>query len=248
MVAKTGIDVSTHQGEINWSKVKPNVDFAMLRAGWSWYEGGMNVDNRFVANAIGVTANDIPWGVYIYAYDKSVSAAVIGATALCDMLDKGKYKLSYPVAYDFEDPQYFSTSMKEKNTEICNAFLSVIKNRGYCPVLYTFSSFAMSYLNMDKLKEYDFWVADYTGKVTYKGDYTMWQYSAKGKIDGISTDVDMDTCYKDYPAIILGTGGSTTESKVGITKDQKTQLESALGALQGNIDSLREIIGGIATI
>lgn len=243
MGTRNGIDVSWAQGNIDWSKVK--TDFAMVRAGWSWYNGGMNIDKQFFDNASGATAANIPWGVYMYAYDKSVSAAIVAATVLCDTLDKGNYKLSYPVAYDFEDPQYFSTAMKESNTEICNAFLSVIKNRGYYPALYTFSSFATSYLNMDKLKEYDFWVADYTGKVTYKGDYTMWQYSSNGKVDGISTDVDMDVCHKDYPTII---SNMKSDNRVGITKDKKDQLNVALDMLQANVNVVRNLIDGIDAI
>lgn len=234
---KTGIDVSSHQGTINWNKVK--TDFAILRAGWSWYEGGMNVDKQFVANADGATKNNIPWGVYMYAYDKSVSAAITAANMLCDMLDKGKYDLQYPVAYDFEDNQYLNAGDRIKHTEICNAFLSVIKDRGYYPILYTYTNFAKAYLNMDNLSEYDFWVADYTGNVGWSKEYGMWQYSPSGKVSGISTVVDMNYAYKDYPAIIKA---MKNEPASGLTKNQKEELYNMLGAAEKNLADIRNYI------
>ncbi len=234
---KTGIDVSGHQGVIDWSKVV--TDFVMIRAGWSWYEGGMNIDKMFENNAKGVKENNLPWGVYLYAYDKSVSAAIIAANMLCDMLDKGKYNLSYPVAYDFEDGQYFKTG-KELNTEICNAFLSVIKNRGYYPILYTYTNFAKNYLDMDRLKEYDFWVADYTGKVGWNDEYAIWQVSNKGKINGISTNVDINYAYKDYPRIIqeMKNGGILS----GISKNDKEKLLAMVGETESKLSEIREYI------
>lgn len=234
---KTGIDVSAHNGTINWKIVK--TDFAILRAGWSWYEGGMNVDKQFVTNASGISGANIPWGVYIYAYDKSVSAAITAANTLCDMLDKGKYELSYPVVYDFEDKQYFNTS-KELNTTICKTFLSVIKKRGYYPVIYTYTNFAKAYLNMDDLAEYDFWVADYTGKVGWNGKYSIWQYTANGKVDGISTNVDMNHSYKDYPTIIHEMKVNNTTSS--ISKSHREKLLSLLDIVENGISMLRDYI------
>lgn len=237
---KTGIDVSGYQGVIDWSKVV--TDFVMIRAGWSWYEGGMNIDKMFENNTKGVIANNLPWGVYLYAYDKSVSAAITAATMLCDMLDKGKYDLSYPVAYDFEDTQYLKTG-KEINTEICNAFLSVVKNRGYYPMLYTYTNFAKSYLNMDRLKEYDFWVADYTGKVGWNDEYAIWQVGNNGKISGISTDVDINYAYKDYPKIIqeMKNGGVLS----GISKNDKDKLLAMVDETESKLSEIREYIDNL---
>lgn len=226
---KYGIDVSSHQGKIDWGKVKK--DFAILRAGWSWYQGGMNIDTRFLENAAGVQAAGIPWGVYLYAYDKTPAAARIAANRLADLLDD--YKLDYPVAYDFEDNQYLAMD-KASNTAVCKAFLDTIRARGYYPILYTYTSFAKSYLEMDKLSEYDLWVADYTGKVGWSGAYTIWQHSAKGRTDGISTDVDLNTAYKDYPKIIreAGLNGYSRPENDGA---RIAELEAEISALKNKI-------------
>ncbi len=205
MIKKAGIDVSAHQGAINWAKVKQ--DFAILRAGWSWYEGGMNIDQRFRENVTGTQAAGIPWGVYLYAYDKTPTAAVKSADRLADLLDK--YQIPYPVAYDFEDGQYVAGDRRETNTAICAAFLKRLQERGYYAILYTYTNFARSYIDMALLAAYDLWIADYTGKVGWTGPYGMWQHSAKGRLEAIGggkVDVDLNIAYKDYPAIIRGAG------------------------------------------
>ena len=200
-VIKNGIDVSTHQGAIEWNRVE--TDFAIIRAGWSWYEGGMDIDKRFYENVSGAETNSIPFGVYLYAYDKTPESAKISARKLYDLI-KG-YKLQYPVIYDFEDQQYLSNS-KNSNTAICKAFLSELESFGYYAMLYTYTNFADNYLNMDELANYDFWVADYRGSVGYTGNYGIWQYSSKGEVAGINTPVDLNISYKDYPSIIKNAG------------------------------------------
>ena len=89
-------------------------------------------------------------------------------------------------------------------TKICDAFLKVIENAGYTPMIYADKYFATSNLDMSKLSSYDFWLAHYTGATQdnpflkpsdYKGKYKMWQYTSKGIVDGISTSVDMNIWY-----------------------------------------------------
>lgn len=226
---RNGIDVSAHQGLIRWNEVC--ADFAILRAGWSWYEGGMNIDQRFLENVSGVQDEGVPWGVYLYAYDKSPAAARISANRLADLLDK--YQIPYPVAYDFEDKQYLQMS-KGDNTAICKAFLDTLQGRGYYAMLYTYTSFAKGYLRMEELAGYDFWVADYTGKVGWPGTYGMWQYSGSGEAQGITGKVDLNTAYKDYPAIIQATGlngyGKSQDDSARVR-----ELEAEVTALRGKI-------------
>lgn len=242
---KYGIDVSSHNGNIIWSKVK--TDFAILRAGWSWYEGGMNIDVKFLDNAKGVEQAGIPWGVYIYAYDKSTSAALVAANRLADLLDT--YQLQYPVWYDIEDTQYTKMT-KATNTAIAKAFMKTMQARGYYAGLYSYTNFANGYLNMNELTEYDFWVADYRASVGYKGSYGMWQNSAKGKIDGISTVVDTNICYKDYPKIIKDAGlngftpgGSNDNSElIAELKSERDALKVQVKELQDKLDAIKNIV------
>ena len=199
---KTGIDVSSHQGAIDWGRVK--TDFAILRAGWSWYEGGMDIDKQFFANVNGVEEAGIPWGVYLYAYDQTPAAARVAARKLADLL--AGHKLAYPVAYDFEDNQYLKYT-REANTACCKAFLEEMEAQGYYVSLYTYANFAKANLNMEELSRWDFWVAAYQDPLTaWTGPYGMWQYSSTGRVEGIQTNVDLNRTDKDYPAIIRGAG------------------------------------------
>ena len=232
-MTKNGIDVSQHQGVIDWGTVK--TDFVMLRAGWSWYAGGMDVDKQFYTNAAGAEKAGIPWGVYLYAYDKTPEAARTSARELARLL--GGRRLSYPVAYDFEDKQYLQNS-REKNTAITKAFLEEMESLGFYAMLYTYTNFAGGYLNMKDLRQYDFWVADYRAQLGYQGAFGMWQYSSSGRVDGIATVVDLNRAYKDYPAIIRGAGlnGFGEEAESGADPGSG---EQAAGS-QEDLEALRE--------
>mgnify|MGYP000813610666 FL=1 len=162
-----------------------------------------------MSNAIAAGLNV---GVYVYSYAKTVDAAKVCAQ---EVLKKIKpYKLTMPVAFDYEDGNTYASLGKVTNTSICKAFLEAIQNAGYYSMLYTYTSFANAYLNMSELSSFDTWIADYRGYVGYKGPYGIWQYSSKGTVPGISGNVDMNIAYKDYPALINGgsTGGGDVEN------------------------------------
>lgn len=241
---KTGIDVSIHQGTVDWGKV--TAEFVILRAGLSWYEGGMDTDKNFLVNAAGVQGAGIPWGAYLYAYDKTPAAAVVSANKLADLLNR--YKIPYPVAYDFEDKQYLSTG-KAANTAICKAFLETLQGRGYYAMLYTYTNFANGYLNMAELSAYDLWIADYTGKVGWTGPYGIWQYSDRGAAPGITGPVDLDRAYKDYPSIIQG-AGLNGYGKTGEAPDQpdRADLLAENQALREQVDAAQKKLTDIQKI
>lgn len=244
-----GIDISSHNGNINWNKVTS--DFVIIRAGWSWYAGGMNIDVKFLDNIKGAEEVGIPWGVYLYAYDKSTSAAIIAANRLADLLDA--YQIEYPIWYDIEDAQYTKMT-KATNTAIVKAFLKTIQSRGYYAGLYTYTNFANGYLNMNELTEYDFWVADYTGKVGYKGSYGMWQNSGSGSAPGVPTKVDTNICYKDYPSIIKNAMLNGFDSfieedtndlliaQIDALKKERDELKTTVKQLEEKIESVKTIL------
>lgn len=238
---KNGIDISSHQGDVNWGQV--TAEFVIIRAGWSWYEGGMNIDKQFLANVAGAEGAGIPWGVYLYAYDKTPAAAKIAANRLADLLDK--YRIPYPVAYDFEDNQYLAMG-KAANTAICKAFLETLQCRGYYAMLYTYTNFAKSYLDMERLSDYDFWVADYTGKVGWPGEYGIWQYSGSGTAPGISTAVDLDRGYKDYPSIIRSAGlngyGKAENADCAALLEENKALRQQAEEAQKKLADIRKIV------
>ena len=231
---KTGIDISSHQGAVNWGKVV--ADFAILRAGWSWYDGGMNIDKRFLQNVAGAREVGVPWGAYLYAYDRTPAAARVSAERLADLLDQ--FQLPYPVAYDFEDTQYLGTG-RESNTAICKAFLETLQGRGYYVMLYTYTNFAKGYLDMARLAAYDLWIADYTGQVGWPGEYGIWQYSGSGRAPGVAGQVDLDRAYRDYPAIIRA-AGTPIAAPSGNTsgKPSPTTAQHMLDDMEGKIDAV----------
>ena len=249
---KRGIDVSSHQGAIDWGAVK--TDFAILRAGWSWYQGGMTQDQRFLENVKGVREAGIPWGTYLYAYDKTPEAARTSARKLGALLSG--YQMEYPVAYDFEDPQY-QQNTPEQNTAVCKAFLEELEGQGYYASLYTYANFAKSKLRMEELSRWDFWVAAYQSPLTsWTGSWGMWQYSSTGRVDGIQTDVDLNLAEKDYPAIIRGAGlngfGESPQQPEGcvpVAEHQKLlrqyqELEEEYRAAQETLRRVREALDG----
>ena len=239
---KTGFDLSSHQGAIQWRRVE--ADFAMLRAGWSWYEGGMNIDQRFRENVTGAQAAGIPWGAYLYAYDRSPAAAVKSADRLADLLDG--FRIPYPIAYDFEDEQYLSMG-KGANAAICAAFLERLQKRGYYAMLYTYTNFALGFLDMGALAPYDLWIADYSGKVGWPGKYGMWQYTGSGTLSGVTGPVDLDRAYKDYPAIIRGAGLNGYGVRPGDEEDcaalrrEKEALEQEKAALEKRLEEIHRL-------
>lgn len=255
----SGIDVSVYQGDIQWKKVKEaGVEFAMLRAGWSWYQGGMNIDKNFQAYAAGAGEAGLPWGAYLYAYDKTPEAARISARRLAQVL--APYRPEYPVAYDIEDMQYLYQSRAE-NTAIAKAFLEELQSLGFYVMLYTFTNFANGYLDMSQLSQFDLWVADHRAQVGYNGPYGMWQYSNSGRVDGISVNVDLDRAYKDYPVIIraaglngFGTGGEggddcqarlqELQEKLERLKEEQSALEADYRQAQTRIENALRALEG----
>ena len=184
IVAK-GIDVSRFQGKIDWQKVKASgIEFAMVRAGWTWYEGGLDVDVNFKTNMDNAIAAGVPVGVYVYSYDHSVAAAEIAAKLVIDLV--APYQLSYPIAFDMEYEEFNKTTGRGAvNTSICIAFLDAIERAGYYASLYCSKDFFNNYLELNRLKRFDKWVAQYSSECTFADEYGMWQYTNKGKVEDV---------------------------------------------------------------
>ena len=212
VMTKRGIDVSYAQGNIDWSKVKGNVDFAILRAGYGNALAYANQnDNTFIRNYNGCKANGIPCGVYWYSYANSVEAAKQEAKS-CLAAIKGK-KFEYPIFFDLEESSQFARGRAFCDS-IVKAFCEEIEKAGYYAGLYMSRSPLQSYISDSVAKKYALWIAEYNSKCNYNSDYAMWQYSSTGRINGISGNVDMDYCYKDFPTIIKKGGYNGYEKTV----------------------------------
>ena len=199
-----GIDVSKHQGTIDWKKVKnAGINFAMIRGGYRGYtEGHINEDIRFKENVKNAYANGIKIGVYFYSSAINEIEAIDEANYILNLINKYDIKsyITYPIAIDiedFEDTRNYNLSIQER-TSIVKSFCDTIKNNGFKPMIYSYTYFLETKLDMDKLAQYDTWIADYYGNTWYKRKYTIWQYSDKGNIDGIVGDVDLNYSYNNY--------------------------------------------------
>lgn len=193
------IDVSKHQGKIDWAKVKNQIDGAIIRCGY-----GQNIasqdDERFKENVEACIKLGIPFGVYLYSYAKTVLEARSEAEHVIRLLKPYKGKLSFPVYYDLEEAgtQYGAV-------ERAIVFGNMIEAEGYWCGIYANQSWWKNYLK-DKLNRFTKWVARYSASkpTGISGTYDIWQYSSSGSIDGIKGRVDMNICYRDFPGEIVG--------------------------------------------
>lgn len=192
------IDVSYAQGVIDWEKVKPNIDGAILRAsatGW----GDANqcfVDAQFERNYSECKRLDIPVGTYHYSAVDTVDGGKREATFFLDTI-KGK-QFELPVYYDVENKQRFGPLDKAAVTAIVMAFCEMVESAGYWTGVYANLDFLHNKLDYDQIKRFTLWLAQYNDHPTYENPFEMWQSTSTGHIDGIAGNVDMDECYKDF--------------------------------------------------
>lgn len=231
------IDVSSHNGNINWSKVYADgIREVIIRVGYRGYtQGGIYADELFETNYSGAIAAGLKVGVYFYTQAITSAEAEDEANYVIKAI-KGK-NITLPVIYDCEYAEsgskytgrlYDAKLMNIFQTLICLKFLDTIKAAGYQPMLY-----ANKYMLTDKMSassiesNYPVWLAEYKSKASYTGSYTMWQYTPSGKVDGISGNVDMNFRYvkkEDIKKIEVST------EKTEITAGETLQAKAATNA------------------
>lgn len=244
MANKYGIDVSRWQGDINWSKVAKAKDFAIIRC----TSGKSNaLDSKYPANIKGATAQGLPVGVYRYGYATTVAAARAEAAAVLDAIDG--YDMPCGVWYDVED----ASQRKLKGaalTAIIKAFCEAITAGGYQAGIYCNQDWYDNVLDTDALAGYPFWIARYgtnNGQMQTRPDIdgTLWgwQYTSKGKVSGISGNVDLDVMYGDYFGEAGGSSGSsTTTSKGGFDVATLSYIKD--GSTGAQVRSLQLLLNG----
>ncbi len=194
---KIGIDVSHWQGDINFSKVKEaGVEFAFIRVGsQKGIKGEYFIDNKFKRNIKGFNKVNIPVGIYFYSYADSKKAAIKEAKWIIEKIKK--YDVDLPIVFDWENwgmYQEFNLSFYHL-TEMANAFIKTVEDAGYDGMLYS----SKNYLeNIWYDTKHPVWLAHYTSKTNYEGDYKFWQLCSNGVVDGIADNmVDIDIMYKE---------------------------------------------------
>jgi GH25 family lysozyme M1 (1,4-beta-N-acetylmuramidase) len=202
MANKKGIDVSKHQGKILWDQVKQSdVEFAICRAGYGNSEN--QKDSTFDYNITNALANGIECGAYWFSYAISPTDAIKEANVFLKVVEPYRNKLKYPLFFDFE---YDSITYAKKQginmtnaliDSIANAFMSTVKNAGWEIGNYTNLDFIRSgKFSSSTIQKYPLWLADYTGAPDV--DCVIQQIQSNGNISGISGNVDVDICYKDF--------------------------------------------------
>lgn len=206
--ARLGVDVSEYQGNIDWKAVKnAGIDFAVLRLGWRGStQGFLNVDETFEQNFTGATDAGLFVGVYFFSQAVTEAEAQAEADFVAETLN-GR-KLAYPVVFDWETPaaseEVSAGSLRaygmkgEEVTKIAKAFCDRIQEKGYTPCVYTNKSMAYEFFDLEELKEYDLWYAEYQKAPSLYYDFRIWQYTETGQVPGIEGGVDVNICFKPY--------------------------------------------------
>ena len=191
---RKGIDVSKHQGNIDWNKVKADgIEFAIIRIG---YGGSEPVkDSKFEENYKNARAVGIKVGAYLYSYANSQSDIDKEKASVKTWLN-GRV-LDLPFYIDVEDKKTQGDLSVSALSNLVNSFCEFIENLGYWAGIYANKNWLETKLDMNKLNKYTVWVAQWTTNPTYQGSYAMWQYTSNGSVDGISGRVDMNYQLKE---------------------------------------------------
>ena len=230
-----GIDVSYHQGTIDWEKVKNSgqVDFAIIRCGIGMDQTNQD-DTQWENNTSECERFGIPYGTFLYSYADTVEKARSEAQHVVRLV-QGK-NLTYPIYYDMEDNSVMNKIDSKTAGEIAQTFLNTLEANGYKNVaVYSSKSLFETKLTADIFNRYPRWVAHYNDTCGYQGSYHMWQYTNKGQIDGITGNVDLDykignwtsAWYTPAPATPVAPATPTTAvKKTTVSKPKATTIKS----------------------
>ena len=194
-----GIDISKHNGNIDWNAVKNSgVQYVILRCGYRGSASGVLVeDQKFKRNIQGATAAGLKVGIYFFSQAVNEVEAVEEASMTLSLIKN--YRITYPVYIDVESANGRADGIsKAARTSVINAFCQTIRNSGYTPGLYANKNWLTEKINTGALGGCKIWLAQYVAAPTYGGRYEMWQYSSRGSIAGIKGNVDLNVSYMGY--------------------------------------------------
>lgn len=233
-----GMDVSQHNGKINFKKAKRDgIEFVFIRVGYTGYTKSsfsLNLDKKYKTYIKDATKAGLKVGVYWYSQSTKVSEAKKEAKALLKAI-KG-YSITMPVVFDYEfadtkKGRLDSAKLSKTNmTANALAFLNTVSNAGYDACIYASENFLGEHLYANQISSsFKVWLANYSSKTNYKGDYEFWQHTAKGRVSGLRGNVDINFWYKGENSTYLGTQvytGTPIECGVYATIDGKALVEN----------------------
>ena len=202
--SRTGIDVSHWQKEIDWEQVKESgVEFAMIRLGYRGYEkGGIGLDTYATKNLDGAIAAGLDVGVYFFSQALTPQEAEEEAYCVVNQLEPYAEHITMPVVFDWEhvtDEDARTADMRDPDilTDCTITFLQTIEAAGYEPMVYFNRTQSWKYLNLEEVKDYEFWLAAYTQRMKFPYKIKMWQYTNTGKVPGVEGDCDINIYFPD---------------------------------------------------
>lgn len=197
---EVGIDVSAHQGKIDWQAVADSgVDFAMIRVGYRGYTvGNINLDTRFTYNIEEAKKAGLKVGVYFFSQAITPDEAIEEAEFVLEQIKD--YEIDYPVVFDWETISGDRARTDGLDNGILNqcavAFTNLVKRAGYTPAIYYYTWLGYFKYDQSMLSDYYIWYADYKeAPVNYYG-FDMWQYTSSGTVPGVEGNVDMNIAFR----------------------------------------------------
>lgn len=198
--SEEGVDVSAFCGDIDWDKVKDSgVDFAIIRLGGRGYgrDGKLYKDERAVEYLTEAKKAGLKVGGYFYSQAVTTEEAIEEADYAKSVL--GDIKLDYPLVYDWEivkDDEARTDNITPAQATACaKAFCARVKELGYKPMIYSPGRELYFKYDLSQLTDIDIWYCEYSDLPNFYYEFSMWQYSSTGRVDGINADVDLNICF-----------------------------------------------------
>lgn len=208
-MAKRGIDISKHQGNINLEALKSQIDFVIIRAGY----GKNNIDDKFKRNADLCRTLGIPVGFYWYSYALNQNEARDEAYAFINAITPYKDIMKYGAWFDMEDADKYKQKhgmpTNQMLREMCHEFCATVENAGFYSGIYASLSWFNNQLKGDELNRFDKWVAQWptlNGKQRgldvspdQKSGVSLWQFTSQGRFSGYNGNLDTNYAYHEFP-------------------------------------------------
>lgn len=191
-----GVDVSSHQQEVDWQQVKDaGFEFAMLRAGFRGYASGgiMKEDSFAQTNYENAKAAGLKIGAYFFSQAITIEEAVEEAQFLLQIVKD--WELDMPLVFDWEclKEDYRTVGINARQlTDMAKAFCDTIQGAGHRVMVYFNPSQSRKNMYLSELTDYGFWLAMYSDNMNYAYKVDMWQYTRTGSVPGISGKADIN--------------------------------------------------------
>ena len=201
--ALRGVDVSSHQGEIDWQALRRDgAEFAILRAGYRGYtDGGLFEDPLFRSNAQAALDEGIDVGVYFFSQAITVEEAEAEARFVLELLEG--LEITWPIAFDWEpvEAEARTDGLSGRDMTACAlVFCEVIREAGYTPAIYTNQAQSRLYYGYaaEELETIHIWLADYQDTPVFDYPFQLWQYTDAGALNGVNVPIDLNLSFVDY--------------------------------------------------